>query len=58
MFFKGALSLLALSGAAAAQGLLNQTLGYLEGTPGLNDTYDYVVVGAGTGVSTKAVDLR
>lgn len=53
---KGVFSLLALGGVAAAQGLLNQTLGYLEGTPGLNNTYDYVVVGAGTAVSAKSVD--
>lgn len=50
-------SLLSFSGGVAAQGLLNLTLGYLEGTPGLNSTYDYVVVGAGTAVSTHAVSI-
>lgn len=45
--------LLALLGAVAAQDPITQTLGYLAGTPGLNTTYDYVVVGAGTAVSTR-----
>lgn len=47
------ITFLASGAAVAAQGLLNQTLGYLEGTPGLNSTYDYVVVGAGTAVSSS-----
>lgn len=33
-------------------GLINQTLGSVQGILGLNATFDYVVVGAGT-VSTK-----